>query len=122
MSFSPSVVKQNVLQQGGQVFPYVSRWNDVISLAAGVAQSYDLTAMRAAAGLVAGQSVFIIFAADAPFWANFSGNAAAIPSANVTDGTASEFCPNQRYIDTADTSISFISSTACNVSLQVTRP
>ncbi len=110
-----------VLQQGGETFIPTSNWNDAVKLSAGSHKEYDVTAMRAAANLNAGQPVFIIFSADGPFWVNFAGNA-AIPSGDVTNGSASEFSPNARYIDASVTSISFVSAADQLVSLQVFRP
>lgn len=122
MTIAPIVKEMNVLQQGGHLFDYPSLWNDEKHLSANTASAYSVTTMRTNAGLKAGQPVFLVFAADGPFWANFSGNAAAIPSADITDGSGSEFSPAQRYVDATITSISFIAVAGTNVSIQVFRP
>lgn len=113
-------IEMCVMQQGGLAFPYASNWNDIVQ-ASNTPVTYDVAALRTAAGLPAGQSLFLIFSADAPFWANFYGTA-ALPSAGVTNGTASEFAPNQRYIDSTVTAISFIAANNANISIQVFRP
>jgi hypothetical protein len=110
----------NVLQQGGLLFPTVSGWTDVIQTSSSHVE-YDLAAARAAMGLQATESLFVIFACDGPFWFNAHGNA-AIPSGNTVNGTGSEFSPNQRYIDGSITSLSFVSANAQNLSMQFYRP
>lgn len=120
MTYSPVVTEMVVVQQGGLAFPTVSGWNDAVQSSSS-ATSYDLGAARTAMGLAATESLFIVFAADGPFWANFHGTA-AIPSGNTTNGTASEYTPNQRYIDGGITAISLVSAAAQNISMQFYRP
>lgn len=115
MTFTPAIREMNVLRQGGEVFTYPAQWNDIIHMAANTEGHIDVTALRTAANLKAGQPLFVIFSSDAPFWANFY-NTAAVPTGNVTDGSGPEFSPNQRYIDASVTTISCISAQACNIS------
>lgn len=110
-----------VIQQGGETFIPVSTWNDALQLSAGTHKEYDVAAMRVAAGLAVGQAVFCIFSCDGPFWTNFAGTA-AIPSGDIVNGTASEFAPNARYLDSTVTSISFIAANDQKLSLQLFRP
>ncbi len=121
MSYSPVVNAFCNIQQGGVAFPYPAGWTDVIQVPNSGHVEYDIAAARTVMGLAAGQGLFIIFSADAPFWANFFANA-AVPSGNTTNGTASEYAPNQRYIDATVTKISFAAPAAANVSLQFYRP
>lgn len=121
MSYTPTVTEINVQQAGGNAFPYPAGWVDTLVLTAGSAAAYDLTAARTAMGLHAGQPLFVIFSADGPFWANFHATA-SIPGSSTTDGTSSEFAPNQRYIDGSVTSISCIAAGAQKVSMQFFRP
>lgn len=118
---TPAVSKLNTMQQGDQAFPWVARWIDNLVLAANTAKTYSLTTLRSNAGLPAGQPLFLIFAADGSFWTDYNGTA-AIPSGDVTDGSGSEFGPNQRYFDKSVTSISLISAAGCNLSIQVFAP
>lgn len=111
----------NVMQQGAETFPWVSGWVDAVALAGNAVVNYNVTAARAAMGLRAGQALFVIFAADGPFWANMR-DTAAVPVANSTDGSASEFSPNQKYIDENITQISLTSVAAQKVSLQFFTP
>lgn len=110
-----------VQQQGGLIFPGVSNWNDSVATGSGAAKSYNLTTARTNMGLTAGQPLFVVFSADGPFWADFF-KAAVIPTGDTTDGSAAEFSPNQRYIDTAVTAISLISAANQKVSMQFYRP
>lgn len=118
---TPKVSKLTCMQQGDQAFPWVARWIDNLVLAANTAKTYNIAALRTAAGLTATQAIFIIFAADATFWADYNGTA-AVPSGDVTDGSGSELGPNQRYIDETVTAISLISAPGCNISIQVFAP
>lgn len=125
MTFTPAPTPLNPQQQGNQNFLNVCEWNDCLSLAANVAQSYSLTTLKTNAALKS-PKVFLVFAADGPFWANFHGTA-AIPSGAVTNGTASEYSPNQRFVELDDpenteTAISFIAPAATNISIQVFIP
>lgn len=113
----PQITSLVAQQQGGLVFTSPSKWIDNVALVEDTEQSYNLTAARAAMGLVAGQPLFVIFSADGPFWANFHG-AAAIPSGDTTNGSSSEFTPNQRYLDDTVTAIGLIAAANQNVSIQ----
>lgn len=115
MPYTPKTTHLNVMQQGADSFLWPSGWNDVVQSSA-VAKSYDVTAARTAMGLTAGQALFVIFAADGPFWANFH-DTAAIPSGDVANGSASEYSPNHRLVDKTITTISFISPASANVGL-----
>ena len=112
----------NVMQQGAENFPWVSQWVDALVLSANTAASYNVTAACTAMGLPAGTALFLSIAADGPYWANFTGGTAAVPGSNITNGTGSEYQPNQRYIDESITAISFISTPGANVSLAFYRP
>lgn len=120
MTFSPSVQKLNILQQGAESFSWVAKWNDVVKTSASAA-AYDLTAARVAMGIPAGQALFIVFSADGPFYADFN-KTAVLPTTNTVDGSASEFSPRQRLVDKTVTSISLISSSAQNVTMSFYRP
>lgn len=111
----------NAMEQGGETFIWPSQWNDIVQASNGSPTDYDLTAARAAMGLQAGQALFVIYAADAPFWVNHNGEA-ALPSGNVTNGSGSEFSPATRLLDQTITKISFIAPNASNISLQFYRP
>lgn len=122
MAFVPQVLPMNVQLQGAENFPTVSQWNDVVHCPANTAESYSISTLLTQSR-IKGTKLFVIFSADGPFWANFHGTA-AIPSSSTTDGSAPEFSPNQRFIDTNDplnpiTAISFIAAATTNVVLQV---
>lgn len=120
-TINPKVIPMNVQQQGAQNFPTVAAWVDTVHLAANTNTVYDLVGLRTAANLPAGCPLFIVFGADAAYWANFRNAAAAIPAASNTDGSSSEYSPNQRYIDDVAgiTQINFIAAQTTNVSMQV---
>lgn len=120
MTYSPVVKEMQVLAQGGHVFPPAAGWIDNIQSSATHAE-YDVAALRVTLGVSASMPLFVVFAADGPFWANFNATA-AIPSGNTTDGSSSEFSPNQRWLDHTVTKISVISANAQNISMQFYRP
>ena len=62
---------------------------------------------------------YVIFAADGTFYARFGDSSvtAAIPAADVTDGTGSMINPEAREIPSAVTHISLIASAATVVTL-----
>ena len=117
MTYAPIVTPMNVEQQGAENFPVVAGWVDAMHLAANTAASYTIATLITNAALK-GKNVFLVFSADGPFWANFHGTA-AVPGGNVTNGTASEFSPAQRYVDQTVTAISFIATAPTNISIQV---
>lgn len=53
----------------------------------------------------------VSFSPTVPFYANFNGGTAAVPVADVTDGSGSSYCPQTRYLN-GITTISVISSQA----------
>lgn len=125
MSFTPQVTPLNVQKQGANNFPSVAQWNDAIVLAANTASSYSLTTLLTNSGIKT-KKVFLVFASDAPFWANFHATA-VIPTGALVDGSAPEFLPNQRYVDTDDvnnpiTAISFIATQITRIAIQVFMP
>lgn len=121
---TPQVRAMNIQKQGAEAFPTPAGWVDDLVLAANTAKSYDVAALRVAAGLKAGQPLFLVFASDGPFWANFNGTTAAVPSGDITDGSGPEYSPNQRYYDNveANTTISFIATATTHISIQVSKP
>lgn len=61
-------------------------------------------------------AVFVNFSADGDFYANF-GAAAAVPAADVTDGSASVLNPGLRALDGAAT-IGLVASAECIVTME----
>lgn len=55
---------------------------------------------------------FVIFSANCDFYVSYDSDAAAVPAADVDDGTSNELNPNIRYV-AGLTSISVISPTVC---------
>jgi hypothetical protein len=122
MALTPPIVTNlNVMQQGALNFPSEALWVDNVHLAANAAKAYSIATLLANSGITE-KNVFLVFSADGPFWANFQGGTAAIPSGDVLTGASAEFSPNQRYIDLNCRSISFIAAAATNVSIQVYQP
>ena len=113
---APFIAQLNAVQNGSEAFIRPSGWTDIVQSTATHAE-YDLVAARVAMGLPAGFPLLVIFSADGPFWANFFNNA-AVPSGNITNGTGSEFSPNQRALGAAVSKISLVSANNCNVSMQ----
>lgn len=61
---------------------------------------------------------FVLFSANCDFFAKPNA-AAAVPAADVSDGTASELNPAAWYSSTPFTSIGLISPTSCTVTMAV---
>jgi hypothetical protein len=74
-----------------------------------------LAANTAESHIVPSGARYVLFSANADFYAKF-GSAASVPAGDVTDGSASELNPTLRSIDGA-ASIGLISPTACYVTL-----
>jgi hypothetical protein len=122
MSFTPEMAAMNVLSQGHYAFPWCSQWVDSVQVTgSGNVQTYNVAALRTALGLPAQAAFFLIFGSDQPFYFNPYA-AAALPSGNTTNGEASTYSPNQRYIDKSITSLSFTAAQLTNISLQFYRP
>ena len=86
--------------------PPASDHVDARVLAAGVAETHTVPA----------GARYVVFSATADFYAKF-GAAAAVPAADVTNGTASALNPTQRRIPDGATTIGLIAPAACVVTL-----
>ena len=85
------------------------RWSnyvDVRVLAANVAEVHN----------VPSGATRVVFSANGDFYVRFNA-AAAVPAADVTDGTGSILNPNMRTLDGV-TTIGIISAAACNVTME----
>ena len=80
-------------------------WIDARVLAANVAESHTLPT----------GALWVVFSANCNFYANPNGTA-AVPAADVTDGTGSELNPSAWRI-VGQTAISFIAPTTCIVTM-----
>ena len=98
----PVQVRNSVLLD----IPPMSTWTDAVVLGAGVAESYT----------VPSKCYLVVFNATGGFWVR-KGGTAAIPSTEVTDGTAPFYMPAARLVSPGDT-LSLISDAAVKVSIQ----
>ena len=80
---------------------------DAMVLAADVAESYT----------VPSGARYLVFSAQADFWVN-PGGSAAVPTTEVTDGSAAECNPVGWEVE-AESSISFISEVANKISIAI---
>lgn len=119
-TFTPGVTAMVVMSEGGGIFPTPAGWIDSLQCSS-TASSINLTTVRTNMALPAGLPLFAVFSADGPFWANFNATA-VIPVGSTTNGSASEFSPNQRYLATNITAISFVCAANQNISIQFYRP
>lgn len=121
-TYLAQVTPMNIQLQGAENFPNVPGWIDSMTLAANTAASYSLATLRTNAALKQ-KNIFVILAADGPFWMNPNGTA-AIPSTNETDGGASIYCPTQFYVDTVEgiANLSFIAAATTHISISVYEP
>lgn len=116
MAWTPALKQIIVLEQGGRNFPNVSEYIESLVLAANTVADYDVAALRASLNFPADTPFFVIFGSDGPFWCHFHAEA-SIPLANTTDGSGSQFSPNQVYIDGTVTTISVIAPADGHLSL-----
>jgi hypothetical protein len=84
----------------------------------GLINAYALAAGVARTAIVPADAGKVIFAVDPPGMPSYVNQAAAaaIPAADVTDGSASELCPEVRKC-TPGASISLIAASACMITL-----
>lgn len=61
---------------------------------------------------------FVLFSGNCNFYVNPNGTA-AVPAADVTDGSGSELNPTAYYFSTPPTSLSLIAPTTCVVTMSV---
>jgi len=78
---------------------------------------YVLTAGTAKTVSVPANARYAFISANGDIWANFSGGTAAIPVADITDGSGSELNPTVRYMHAALSSFSLISAANALVSI-----
>jgi len=89
-----------------QFAPPPADYVDARVLAANVAESHSIP----------NGAKYVVFSADGNFYARF-GAAAAVPAADVTDGSASELNPEAREIPGGTTTIGLIATAATVVTL-----
>lgn len=111
----------SVQAAGGNVFISPSGWVDNVTVAAGVASTYDLAAARTAMGVAATLPLFCVMSGTNQFYMNAAA-AAALPTTSTADGSAAELSPNNRYFSGSTTSLSFISDVDTKISLAFYRP
>jgi len=81
---------------------------DARVLAAGVSEAHTMPS----------NTRFVIFSANCDFYAK-SGGTAAVPAADVTDGSGSELNPAAWYFNTPPSQIALISASTCIVTMSV---
>lgn len=96
---TPAVHRFAPLHRDG-LSPYVlpaSQWTDNLILVANTAKSYTLpTGTNLADSSTVTATIFRVVASGGPVWINVNGGTAAIPSADVTDGSASTLIPESQ--------------------------
>ena len=91
MAETPVVTNMEIVNAGMEAFALrQSNWIDARVLAANTAETFQAPALAR----------FVLFSSDGDFYCKIAtaSTAAAIPAADVTDGTASELNPSMRYI------------------------
>lgn len=91
---------------------------DAKVLAAGVAESETVPSITSNG--TTGKAKTVLFASTCDFYADVNGTA-AVPSADVTNGSASELNPTVRYLGGDVTTISLISADACVITMSFYR-
>ena len=87
-----------------------------LRVAPGYVQTRVLAAATAETVTPPATARFVVFSADAHFWVDPHGATAAVPAADVTDGTSPELNPSG-YELRGMASFSVISPTACKLSM-----
>jgi hypothetical protein len=77
-----------VVDRGNTHALNVPGWIDARVLAANTNETHTVPA----------GAQFVIFSANGDFYARYDGNDAAVPSSDVTDGTASDLNPTMRHL------------------------
>lgn len=119
------VTPLKMMAMGNEVFNEVQNpnWVDSVALSSS-ASTYDVDGMRTAAGLVAGQSVYLRITANEGFWYN-PVTTAVVPTSK-TDGSAPVYVNASQsaliYCGKTVTSISFIAAGNGAASIEVFRP
>jgi hypothetical protein len=103
---TPFELSRDVRSNNNTLIPNASQWVNAQVLAAGVAETVTVPT---------GAKV-VVFSGNNDFYVNFSGGTAAVPGADVSDGTAAELNPSVRYVYTQGT-FSVISPYACIITL-----
>ena len=90
-----------VPKAGGEVFLRIPATDAVMArvLSAGVAESIAVPT----------GAYYVLFTANTDFCVSYTGTA-AFPAADVTNGSACDYAPTQRFLDPSVTSISVISA------------
>lgn len=90
-----------VPKAGGEVFIRIPATDAVMArvLSSGTAESIAVPT----------GAYYVVFAANTDFCASYTGTA-AYPAVDVTDGSACDYAPTQRFLDSTVTSISVVSS------------
>ncbi len=99
-----AIRKWEVKYDDGSFARRPSDYNDVRVLAANTAEAH--TVPTGANGLKAN---YVVFSANADFWVDV-GKTAAVPAADITDGTAPDLNPTVLYLGGSVTTISLIST------------
>lgn len=95
-----------VPKAGGESFLRIPATDAVMArvLSAGVAESIAVPT----------GAYYVLFSANTDFCVSYTGTA-AYPAADVTNGTACDYAPTQRFLDASVTSISVVSSSGGTV-------
>ena len=110
MAETPALSNMEVVNAGMEALALrQSNWIDARVLAANTAETFQAPALAR----------FVLFSADGDFYCKIAtaSTAAAIPAADITDGTSSELNPAMRYIGEQEF-ISLIAPAARVVTLQ----
>jgi hypothetical protein len=91
---------------------------DARVLAANVAESETVPSITVDG--VAALANYVVFSANCDFYVRMDGTA-AVPSADITDGTASELNPTVRYLGGNVAAIGLKSASSCIVTMQFYR-
>lgn len=113
MAETPEVTNMEVVNAGMSAFALrQSNWINARVLAANTVETFQAPALAR----------FVLFSADGDFYCKIApaSTAAAVPAADVTDGTAPELNPSMRYIGEQEF-ISLIATAATVVTMQFFR-
>ncbi len=111
MAETPEVSYLEIANSKNQAFALKqSSWIDARVLAANVAETFQAPALAR----------YVLFSSTGDFFCKIApaSTAAAVPAADVTDGTAAELNPAMRYLDGERPYISLIASATTAVTMQ----
>lgn len=109
----PNIRKIEIQAHNGSFARRPANYIDVRILAANTAEAYTVPTDTGSNR----KAQYVIFSANCDFWVTTDGTTAAIPAADISDGTSPELNPTQYILGGSVTTLSLISATGGAVNM-----